>query len=79
MLGRWQGKILELYLTTFAGFGGHLYRPQMKSQEGNVFTPVYQSFCSQGCVSVAKGGGMHGKGGMCGEGGMCGKGGGHAW
>ena len=26
------------------------YRPQTKLREGNVFTPVYQSFCSQGGV-----------------------------
>ena len=26
----------------------YYYRPQMKLREGNVFTPVCQSFCSQG-------------------------------
>ena len=26
----------------------HLYRPQTKLREGNVFTPVCQSFCSRG-------------------------------
>ena len=52
---------------------GYIYRPQAKLWEGNIFTPVCQSFCSLG------GGrgwqkGMHG--GVCvlEEGGMCGRG-----
>ena len=60
------------------------YRPQTKLREGNVFTPVCQSLCSQGVCVV---GDMHGRGvyvalgyvwwgGICG-GGICGRG--HAW
>ena len=30
---------------------GNFYRLQTKSREGNVFTPVCDSLCSQGCVS----------------------------
>ena len=52
------------------------YCPQTKLREGNVFTPVCESFCSQGggitggwrawqrgMACVAKGGGMCGEGG----------------
>ena len=49
--------------------------------EGYVFTPVCQSFCSQG-VGACVAGGVHGRGhmwqgDMCGRGAMCGRG--HVW
>ena len=56
--------------------GRHSYLPQTKLREGNVFTPVCQSFCSQeetcltdGCVAerdcfmkACMAGGVHGRG-----------------
>ena len=45
------GKKHEIYA---AAFGGHLFvRPQTKWWKGNVFTPVCQSFCSQGGVCLS--------------------------
>ena len=35
------------------------YRPQTKLRKGNVFTPVCQSFCSQGRVSAPVHAGIH--------------------
>ena len=35
------------------------YHPQMKLWKGNVFTPVCQSFCSQGCVYPSMHWGRH--------------------
>ena len=41
--------VLRLYLIMIAQLVvSHFYRPQTKFREGKVFTPVYQSFYSQG-------------------------------
>ena len=43
-------RAFELGSRILANFSNcrYFYRPQTKSREGYVFTPVYQSFCSQG-------------------------------
>ena len=79
-------------IRTVAKRSDHCYRLQTKLRKGNVFTPVCQSFCSQGaCMAGGMcGGGMHGGGvwqgvcmagacvvGACMAGSM--HGGGHVW
>ena len=71
-------------------FAGGNYRPQRSCGQGNIFTPVCQSFCSQGGghawwgggACVARGhawwrGACVARGACMAKGGMCGKGGMH--
>ena len=62
----------------------YLYHLQTKLREGNVFTPVCQSFCLWGAcmmkgVCMVKGQCVWPRGGVHGEGGVCMAKGGHTW
>ena len=63
----WQS--CEQFLCRISFLTCHFYRPHTKLREGNVFTPVCMSFCSQGgtCVTCIAGGACMASGGMNGR------------
>ena len=68
----WQS--CEQFLCRISFLTCHFYRPHTKLPEGNVFTPVCMSFCSQGGRVACIAGGHAWQVGACMAGGMCGRG-----